>query len=57
MLLLEKIWTKKVDHNMNQTDKNNSITKAELENIRNKYRQQRYDECLQRSKIKIKEEP
>ena len=31
---------------MNQTDKGNSITKAELESISDKYRQQRYDACL-----------
>ena len=37
---------KKVGHHMNQTDKDNSITKAELEVIMNMYRQRRYDECI-----------
>ena len=35
---------------MNQTDKGNSITKGELEAIRDKYRQRRYDECIREVK-------
>ena len=42
---------------MNQTDKGNSITKGELEAIRDKYRQQRYDECIKAVKSKLKQSP
>ena len=42
---------------MNQTDKGNSITKAELEVIMNMYRQQRYDECIKAVKSKLKRAP
>ena len=42
---------------MNQTDKGNSITKAELEVIMNMYRQQRYDECIKAVKSKLKQSP
>ena len=42
---------------MSQTNKANSITKAELEAIRDKYRQRRYDECLREVKSKLKQSP
>ena len=42
---------------MNQTDKGNSITKGELEAIRDKYRQRRYDECIREVKSKLKQSP
>ena len=42
---------------MNQTDKDNSITKAELEIIGNMYRQQRYDACIKAVKSKLKKTP
>ena len=42
---------------MNQTDKGNSITKAELEVIMTMYRQQRYDECIKAVKSKLKQSP
>ena len=42
---------------MNQTEKDNSITKAELEIIMNMYRQKRYDECIKVVKSKLKKTP
>ena len=42
---------------MNQTGKDNSITKAELEIIRDMYRQQRYDACIKAVKSKLKKTP
>ena len=42
---------------MNQTEKGNSITKAELEIIMNMYRQQRYDACIKAVKSKLKQSP
>ena len=42
---------------MNQTDKDNSITKAELEIIGNMYRQQRYDACIKAVKSKLEKTP
>ena len=42
---------------MSQIEKTNSITKAELEAIRDKYRQRRYDECLREVKSKLKQSP
>ena len=42
---------------MSQTDKSNSITKAELEVIVNMYRQQRYDACIRAVKSKLKKSP
>ena len=42
---------------MSQTAKAISITKAELEMIRDKYRQRRYDECIREVKSKLKKSP
>ena len=42
---------------MNQTGKDNFITKAELEIIGNMYRQKRYDACLKAVKSKLKKAP
>ena len=42
---------------MNQTGKDVSITKAELEIIGNMYRQQRYDACIKAVKSKLKKTP
>ena len=42
---------------MNQTGKDVSITKAELEIIGNMYRQRRYDECIKEVKLKLKQNP
>ena len=42
---------------MSKTHKANSITKAELAAIRDKYRQRRYDECLREVKSKLKQSP
>ena len=42
---------------MSQTYKDNAITKAELEAIRDKYRQRRYNECLREVKSKLKQSP
>ena len=42
---------------MNQTGKGNSVTKGELEAIRDKYRQRRYDECIREVKSKLKQSP
>ena len=42
---------------MNQTEKDNSITKAELEIIGDMYRQQRYDACIKAVKSKLKKIP
>ena len=42
---------------MNQTGKDVSITKAELEIIGNMYRQQRYDACIKEVKSKLKKIP
>ena len=42
---------------MSQTAKATSITKAELETIRDKYRQRLYDECIREEKSKLKKSP
>ena len=42
---------------MSQFTKGNIINKAELEAIRDKYRQRRYDECIREAKSKLKRFP
>ena len=42
---------------MSRFAKDDIISKADLEAIREKYRQRRYDECIREVKLKLKQSP